>query len=350
MFVVNLTILTALVGSVIAIKEHNDYRWFLALAAIALIYIVLEPILGPYFKEYVLTSKDNEIPSNLLHNEKRAKTYPSAYTNSWYHFCDSEELKNGQVKEFRALGRVFVLWRDNNGKVVCQDAFCVHQGANLGRGGKVVDNCIVCPFHNWKIGSDGSIMHVPYLKDPTSCQNLSKKQKTYHCIDWCNLVLVYFHADDKDPDYFPPQYVVDEFKEGNWVPHTKWSAGFVTFSPVDMVDQAADYAHFATLHGDFKIPWTKICIPDWVLRFIPLAISHTTVTYRGDDKEWAEKVKETGWGTIDKNLLFFTDLAGLTWKGKVMEKTLSQTTEMFIGPAMIVFHIPFTIGKGILWY
>jgi hypothetical protein len=56
-------------------------------------------------------------------------------------------------------------------------------------------------------------------------------------------------------------------------------------------------------------------------------------------------VKESKWGEVNKNYIFFTDHAGLTWEGKELTESMSQTTEMFIGPAMMVFHIPFTIGK-----
>jgi hypothetical protein len=42
--------------------------------------------------------------------------------------------------------------------------------------------------------------------------------------------------------------------------------------------------------------------------------------------------------------MYFNDDAGITWEGKAIPATMSETTEMYIGPALIVFHIPFTIG------
>lgn len=343
----HLSAFVAIMSSLWAINAYDDYNFFIAICVFGAFYICIWPSIRDYLQHNILTSKSTAVPSNTLHNLRRANTYPNPYTNTWYHFCDSSDLKKGGVLEFRALGRVYVLWRDNNGNPVCQDAFCIHQGANLGVGGVVEDNCIVCPFHKWKFAADGTIMEVPYLKDPSSCQGLNKKQKTYHCMDWCGLVLVYYHADDKDPEFLPPSYVTDEFKAGKWQQHCKWDAGFFSFNPVDMVDQAGDHAHFQTLHADFMIPWTKIRFPDWFHRLIPVGICHKCVTFRGDDKEWAEEVKRSGWGTVDKHLLFFTDLAGLTWNTKPMLTTLSPTTEMFVGPAMILFHIPFTVGMHI---
>jgi hypothetical protein len=80
-------------------------------------------------------------------------------------------------------------------------------------------------------------------------------------------------------------------------------------------------------------------------RLVPIAIEHTCITYRGNDNEWVEEHKKTGWGVVDKHLLFFSDLAGLSWRGKLMPSTLSQTLETYIGPALVVFNIPFTIGE-----
>jgi hypothetical protein len=38
----------------------------------------------------------------------------------------------------------------------------------------------------------------------------------------------------------------------------------------------------------------------------------------------------------DPRLLFFTDEAALTWRGKTMERSKSETVEMFVGPAIMV--------------
>lgn len=336
----------AVMGSLLAINLYEDYNFFIATCVIGAIYIIFGPAIEKFLNTRILFNKSIDVPSRDLHDQRRAKTYPSPIFNTWYHFVDSDALKNGAVMEFRALGRVFALWRDSNGKPVCQDAFCIHQGANLGVGGVVENDCIVCPFHKWKFDSEGTVAEIPYLKDPTGCSGLkNRKQKTYQCMDWNGLLLVYFHADDKEPEFYPPEYVTEEFKKDAWQPHMKWDLGFFTFSPVDWVDQAGDHAHFQTLHADFMIPWTNLRFPDWFYHLIPVGICHTCITYRGDDKEWVEEVKNTGWGAVGKHLLFFTDLAGLTWKAKPMLTTLSPTKEMYIGPAMIVFHIPFTIGE-----
>lgn len=135
-----------------------------------------------------------------------------------------------------------------------------------------------------------------------------------------------------------------ELADGDWMPHLKWDVGFKTLNCIDWVDQVGDHTHFHTLHDEFLIPWTLIPLPSWLRYFLPLAICHKVTTFMGDDKEWVERVQQTGWGEAGKHLVFFNDDAGLTWNGKPIEASMSRTTEMYIGPGLIVFHIPFTVG------
>ena len=111
------------------------------------------------------------------------------------------------------------------------------------------------------------------------------------------------------------------------------------------MDQAGDHAHFYTLHADFLVPYTLLPLPQWLMTLVPLGICHDLCTYRGDDAAWIEKKKEIGLGSVDKYLIYFTDKAGLTWKKEPIPTTMSETLEMYMGPAMMSFHIPFTIGN-----
>ena len=276
-----------------------------------------------------------------------------------YHLCNSDEVKVGRPIEIRAINRVFVVWRTEDGIPVVQDAFCLHLGANLAVGGKVVDNCIQCPFHSWKFDKDGNIKDIPYLRD-SNHKLPSKKLKTYPSRDWCGLLCVYFHADNIEPEFELPAFIEESIIQEKWAPHMQWNIGFKTLSPVDWVDQAGDHAHFHTLHADFLIPWTTMSIPKWMFYFFPLGICHELKTHRGDDADWKEMIANRkprtqghltseadsgGQYCSDKHLVFFEDVAGLTWNGKPIETTKAKTLETYIGPAMMCFHIPFRIGS-----
>jgi nitrite reductase/ring-hydroxylating ferredoxin subunit len=99
----------------------------------------------------------------------RSQTYPRQYPCGWYRICDSDEIaKRGQVKHISVLGREMVIFRsdDEHNQVYVLDAFCVHMGANLAFGGRVMPgtNCIQCPFHLWEFnGENGYCTKVPYI-------------------------------------------------------------------------------------------------------------------------------------------------------------------------------------------
>lgn len=336
--------------SVVLIHRYNNYYLFHIVCGFFAIYYAVKKAWKRFYKDYIIKDSGigvEHLPSRIDHDRKRGLTYPEPVTNTWYHVCDTKDLRDGRVLEVRALGQVFAMWRDNEGNPVCQDAFCLHLGANLAVGGKVVDNCIECPFHKWKFAADGTVKEIPYITNPTDCHT-TKKLKTYKCVDWCGLVCIYFHADSQEPEFQLPAFVPEELEKLGYQPHLQWNIGHVTLSPVDWVDQAGDHAHFATLHADFLVPWTLIPLPDWLLRLFPVGICHKLVTYRGDDEDWAKRVKATSWGVVDKHLIFFTDRAGITWEKKPIETSVSETCEMFAGPAIMVFNIPFTIGKPFL--
>jgi nitrite reductase/ring-hydroxylating ferredoxin subunit len=109
----------------------------------------------------------------------RSLTYPRQYPCGWYRICDSDEIaKRGQVKHIIALGREMVAFRSDteDNQVHVLDAFCVHMGANLAFGGRVIPgtNCIQCPFHLWEFnGQDGHCTKIPYVdgKVPEKVKN-----------------------------------------------------------------------------------------------------------------------------------------------------------------------------------
>lgn len=333
--------------SVLLIQFFGVYWPFYTAMVTYLIYLYFEEDLYKWVnRNFILQNKttaDDDLPSRVQHDQRRQATYPVLYPNTWYHFADTDELTPGKVMEVRALNQTFVLWRKADGTPVCQDAYCLHLGANLAVGGKVKDDCIECPFHLWKFDSEGCIKEIPYIENPHKCPTHTKL-KTYPCVDYCGWVLVFFHADGKAPEFEPPKYVPQQLKDEDYMPHLKWNIGFVQLNCIDWCDQVGDHTHFNTLHKDMYIPWTLMLLPDWVLNLFPIGITHKVTTYLGDDKDWANTVERTGWGEVCKQLMYFNDEAGITWGGKVLETTMAETTEMYIGPALIVFHIPFTIG------
>lgn len=109
---------------------------------------------------------------------------PPPYPNGWFAITTSKEIKLGKALSVDCLGENFVVFRSESNEVFVLDAYCPHMGANLGKnyfkaqfwykilvfklgiGGIVKDNCIECPFHQWRFsGMDGSCVDVPYSEN-----------------------------------------------------------------------------------------------------------------------------------------------------------------------------------------
>lgn len=61
------------------------------------------------------------------------------------------------------------MFRGEDGIAHVMDAYCPHLGANLAVGGRVVGNCLECPFHGWQFrGDDGKCVKIPYAEKGTS--------------------------------------------------------------------------------------------------------------------------------------------------------------------------------------
>ncbi len=79
--------------------------------------------------------------------------------NKWWVIVGSKAITKKPVA-VRRLGEDLVLWRDSNGKIVCQSQHCPHRGASLALG-KVVDGCIECPFHGFRFAPEGNCTLMP---------------------------------------------------------------------------------------------------------------------------------------------------------------------------------------------
>ncbi len=140
-------------------------------------YVLMLPIL---LAIYAVVQRLKKKSGGSRRGIDRSFTYPRQYAVGWYHLCDSNEIPRGQLKHFYVLGREMVAFRgdDEREQVSIVEAYCVHMGANLGVGGRVMPgtNCIQCLFHLWEFdGKDGRCTKVPYMDG----KNLRKQRNSY---------------------------------------------------------------------------------------------------------------------------------------------------------------------------
>src|SRR5687768_3549653 len=112
------------------------------------------------------------------------RTFPTG----WFQVDWSGALAPGEVKPIRYFDRDLVLYRGTGGEAHIMDAHCPHLGAHLGVGGRVEDDCIVCPFHNWRWDANGENVHVPYSERI----NKTKRARTWPVLE-ANGILLMWH-------------------------------------------------------------------------------------------------------------------------------------------------------------
>ncbi|XP_042148702.1 cholesterol 7-desaturase nvd [Ixodes scapularis] len=224
------------------------------------------------------------------------------------------------------------------------DAYCPHLGANLGVMGRVVGDCIECPFHGWRFrGEDGVCTHVPYaskgvifILQTWSCTRLLQiqrfvaflpppafvKAKTWISKEVYGLLLAWYHADGEKPTWDVNE--PDEITSGRWrrtALYEKQIHGIMQ----DIAENGADVNHFSHVHKA-----SAFAGPKEYQRFASTSWLRRAMTFEFDVK-WSEhdfkvlvsmdnRVKIFGWTALSTH----TDLWQL---GPAL--TVAQTTSSF---------------------
>jgi 3-ketosteroid 9alpha-monooxygenase subunit A len=84
------------------------------------------------------------------------------YPEGWFGIGWSEDFPPAEIVSRQVFGEQIVLWRADDGRLTAMGAFCPHQGAHLGVGGRLENGCLVCPFHGWSWDPQGCNASVPY--------------------------------------------------------------------------------------------------------------------------------------------------------------------------------------------
>ena len=77
----------------------------------------------------------------------------------------SAEFAVGEVRPLKYFGEDLVGLPRRVRRAALMEAHCKHLGAHIGHGGKVVGDCVECPFHGWRWGPDGTNRYIPYQPD-----------------------------------------------------------------------------------------------------------------------------------------------------------------------------------------
>lgn len=168
-----------------------------------------------------------------------AQRFPFPIPYGWFAAGRVDELPAEPVSTVRYVGQELVLWRDGDDHHVF-DAYCPHLGAHLGVGGRVEDGCLVCPFHEWSFGADGSNVAIPYAPRP----NRKARVRSYPTAVANGLLMFWYHPDPAvAPMWEVPQALPDGYVEcgrSTWTVRSAWQ---------EVSENSVDMAHFRSVHG-----------------------------------------------------------------------------------------------------
>ena len=162
---------------------------------------------------------------------------------SWFAVVPSGRVRKGRRAPADAFGRRLVVWRDQRGQAHVQQRFCPHMGASLACG-HVEEERIVCPFHHWKYGANGTCEEIPYLAQ----EKIPKRARldTFPVVEQCGWIWAFNgkHATHELPPF--PEYGAPGFgihcKTQRFESH-----------PLLMLENGCDAQHFKYVHKvDFE--------------------------------------------------------------------------------------------------
>ena len=173
--------------------------------------------------------------------------YPFTIPAGWFAVAETEDLEVGQTKAAYYFDTHLVLWRDDEGGVHVQDAFCPHLGAHLGHGGTVEGCEIMCPFHGWKFDAEGANSDIPYSERT----NKRAKIRTFPAMERNGFVYAWYHPHEE-----PPTWEVEAVLEidGGEFSGPKKTNHVVQAGIQEMAENAVDSAHFRYVHNVAEVP------------------------------------------------------------------------------------------------
>jgi phenylpropionate dioxygenase-like ring-hydroxylating dioxygenase large terminal subunit len=249
--------------------------------------------------------------------------------SGWFQIGWTGDFPTGEVVAKQFFGREMVLFRTAEGQLHGLDAYCGHMGAHLGFGGQVSEDCVVCPFHGWEWNAEGANVRIPYQDRP----NRAVRIWAWPVRERNGLVYLWHHIDGDRPGWDVPdvfEVLGGDVCERSY--HDSHQNGEIRFGrrtldPFVVLDNAADPAHFQTVHQTQAIPTVVTSVPEGNIFRVRLGFGSKWATDPANAKGEALDIVNVGVG------LSFTVLGGRISPYVVIVLSTTpvddQTSEMF---------------------
>lgn len=176
--------------------------------------------------------------------------FPFPMPFGWFKIALPHEIPPGEIVTRHFFDTELVLWRDGEGSVTCQEAYCPHLGAHLGVGGRIEGSCIRCPFHGWLYDREGYNVEIPYADRP----NRSARVRTLPVREQSGIVFAWYHPVGEDPKWELME--VSEHDDPEYAPYQAYDYTVRTCLQ-EMGENGFDHAHFQFVHSHPRVGHTE---------------------------------------------------------------------------------------------
>jgi phenylpropionate dioxygenase-like ring-hydroxylating dioxygenase large terminal subunit len=176
--------------------------------------------------------------------------FPFPMPFGWFKVGMPADVAPGELVTKRYFGTEVVIWRDADGRLACQEAFCPHLGAHLGVGGTVEGTCVRCPFHGWAFDADGANVEIPYADRP----NGKARLRSFPVREHAGIVFAWYHPHGEPPlwDLLPvPEHTDPAY--GDYEVHEY----LVRSCLQEIGENGFDHAHFQFVHSHPRVGKTE---------------------------------------------------------------------------------------------
>nr|XP_006822277.1 PREDICTED: cholesterol desaturase daf-36-like [Saccoglossus kowalevskii] len=198
--------------------------------------------------------------ANEVRKRRARGDLPPVYPNGWFRVLESWQLKIGEKKDLTIMGEHIAVFRGESGEVFIVDAYCPHMGANVAIGGRVLGDCIECPFHGWVFrGEDGKCVDIPYTEKVPDFAKI----RSWSSLERNGMILMWYDAEGRQPHWTPP--IVDEVEDGSWT-FRGFAQHHINAHIEEIPENGGDVSHLHYLHGPFMIlgvHWSHIWDASW---------------------------------------------------------------------------------------
>lgn len=144
--------------------------------------------------------------------------------NQWYAILPSKRVKENRLIAVKRLNLDLVLFRNARGQIGCVVDQCTHRGAALSKG-KLVGDCIQCPFHGLEFDKNGKCMFIP-ANGRASTDDISRYNVRHYPVRESNgIIYIWYGEVGKETEQVPffydhidDTYVYSEI-EDHWNSH-----------------------------------------------------------------------------------------------------------------------------------